>query len=277
MFSRLYDNPEPVLGVALANRGPDAKRVVGLFSKVMPLRLRIDPAMPFSAALAALDAQFAEDLKHQRFPTDHIYGSLQLRRLSRNSLFDVVVNYIRNDYGFELGGAPVTCVNLSSGFAPAMNIMALEYGADGLNIVIDYDPGRISSGEADIVFRSLRGMLIAAPDAADVPIGRLPLAHIGKSAPPAEPILQAQRTAKSAPAGLVPDHVHQTVLEVWRNVFTEAAINPDTDFFDLGGDSLKAVFVVGECNARLAIDLPLTVLFEQPTFAGFLNACRNAG
>jgi thioesterase domain-containing protein/acyl carrier protein len=279
LFSRLYDNPEPVFGVALANRmGPDAKRTVGLFSRVMPFRLQIDPAMPFSAALAALDAQLADDLKHQRFPTDRIHGSLQLRRLGRDGLFDVVVNYIRNDYGFELGGAPVTCINLSSGFASPMNIMALEYGADGLNLVIDYDPGRISSDEANMIFRSLRQMLIAVPDAADVPIGRLPLANDSESAPSAGPILLAQFTAESAPngAGLVPDHFHQTALEVWRDVFADTTIDSDANFFDLGGDSLKAVFVVGECNARFAIDLPLTVLFEQPTIVGFVNACRNA-
>jgi thioesterase domain-containing protein/acyl carrier protein len=273
------------LGVALANRvGPEAKRTVGLFSKVMPLRLKLDPSMRFSAALSAIDDQFGDDLKHQRFPTDLIHRGLRLRRLGRENLFDVVVNYVRNDYGFELGGAPVTCVNLSSGFASPISIMALEYGAEGLNFVLDYDHGRILPDEAEMIFHSLRRMLITVTDAAEVPIGRLPLAGYGKSMPSAGSSPSALhptplRSNENTPAR---DHIHQTVLDVWREVFADTSVDPgttgdpDANFFDLGGDSLKAVFVVGECNARLAIDLPLTVLFERPTIMGLVNAIQEA-
>ena len=279
LFSRLYDNAEPILGVAVANRiDPEAKRAVGLFSKVMPFRLQLDLSMRFSAALAALDVQLGADLEHQRFPTDRIHSGLQLRRLGRDGLFDVVVNYVRNDYGFLFGGAPVTCVNLSSGFASPMNIMALEYGAQGLSLVFDYDHGRISSEEANIAFDSLRQMLIAVTEAPDVLIGQLPMAGDRKPAASAGSVPSAQNAMKpgsniDAPAL---DRCRQTVLEVWREVFADTTIDPDADFFELGGDSLKAIFVIGECNARLGIDLPLTVLFERPTIAGLVNAIGDA-
>lgn len=278
-FSRLYDNPEPILGVALANRiGPEAKRTVGLFSKVMPFRLKIDPAIPVAAALIALDIQLGGDLKHQRFPTDHLHRDLQLRRLGRTGLFDAVINYVRNDYEFEVGGAPITCTNLSSGFASPWSIMALEYSSRALTLIVDYDQGRVSSDKAEGLLHSLQRLLIAIPDAADAPIGTLQLAGDGDFVPSSKSARPQARTtaAASSAKDSVPDDLEHAVRQVWREIFPDDPIELDANFFDLGGNSLKAVFVVGECNARFATDLPLTVLFEHPTIAELVDAIRGA-
>jgi hypothetical protein len=129
---------------------------------------------------------------------------LQLRRLGREGLFDIVVNYVRNDYGFPFGGAPVTCVNLSSGFASPMNIMALEYGAQELSLVFRLRPRCISFDEANTAFDLLRQMLIVATDAPDVLIGQLPMVRDRRSIPPAGSAPSAQDAMKSGSNGGAP-------------------------------------------------------------------------
>jgi len=276
-FSRLYGTRELVFGVAVANRtAADVKRTVGAFSKLIPFRLALDPAMPLSAALAALDGQLGDDLKHQQFPTDRIHGALQLRRLRRHGLFDISINYVRNDYGFSCAGAPVACTNLSSGFALPWSVMALEYGRAGIDLVVDYDGGRISADEAGGVLRSLRDALIAAPDAADAPIGhrQTPLDRASVPSARSEPAHRApERAAEAQPPH---DELDDAVLAIWRDIFRDRALGPDANFFDAGGDSLKAIIVVGECNARFDVDLPLTVLFERPTIRELVDAIRGA-
>ena len=176
-FSRLYRNPDLVFGVPLANRkGADARCTVGLLAKVMPFRLRLDPTMTFADALSALDIDLSKDLGHQRFPFHYINGMPRPHRRRTDGLYDVVVNSQRMDYGFSFGGASVTCSNCSSTFFVPWSITAFEYAADdAIHIVIDYDPGRISSEEASRFFRSFRAILRSAPESATVAIGRLPM------------------------------------------------------------------------------------------------------
>jgi hypothetical protein len=176
-FSRLYVNPDLVFGVAVAGRpGPEFKGAVGLFSKVMPFRPRLDPAMTMSEALATVDDDLSEDLKHQRYPTTRVEsGGMRLRRLGA---YDVGINYLRSDYDFDLGGAPVTCTNLSAGFVEPWRIMGLEFGTrDSLiRILLDYDHGRVGPAEAERVFRGFRALLSGVPRIADGDaIGELPM------------------------------------------------------------------------------------------------------
>src|SRR5262249_50065556 len=115
------------------------------------------------------------DLKHQGFPF-HFLNHLIPKRCGSDGLYDVIVNFQRNDYGFSLGGAPITCFPHSVGFAAPWSITAFEHGADfPLHIVIGYDPGRVSSEEATRLLRCFHELLLGAPSAGEIAIGRLPI------------------------------------------------------------------------------------------------------
>ena len=108
-LTRLYGKSNLVIGVPLANRKTSAERhTAGHFAKVMPFRPPLEPTMTFAAALAALETDFSKDLKHQGFPF-HFLNRLLPKRCGTDGLYDVIVNFQRDNYGFSLGGAPVTC------------------------------------------------------------------------------------------------------------------------------------------------------------------------
>ena len=56
-----------------------------------------------------------------------------------------------------------------------------------------------------------------------------------------------------------------TLREVWQEVLQRENISPSDNFFDLGGDSLKALEVISRLQARLNVELPLIAFFEDPT------------
>jgi amino acid adenylation domain-containing protein len=176
-FSRLYGNSDLVFGVPVANRRtPWAKKTVGLFAKVMPFRLRLDLAADCADALSTIDSALLRDLAHQAFPGDQINRLARSKGYSARSLYDAVINHQRNDYGFLLGGSPVTCSNISVGFAVPWSITAFEHKSDGdVDIVIDYDPGRVQGEEAQRFLHCLREMLRHAPECSETPLGRLPM------------------------------------------------------------------------------------------------------
>ena len=57
------------------------------------------------------------------------------------------------------------------------------------------------------------------------------------------------------------------VAQVWGEVLQRENIAPMENFFDLGGDSLKALEVISRLQALLNVELPLIAFFEEPTIA----------
>jgi aryl carrier-like protein len=47
------------------------------------------------------------------------------------------------------------------------------------------------------------------------------------------------------------------VFEVWADVLERTDIKPTDNFFDLGGDSLRALEVISRLQASLHVELPL--------------------
>jgi amino acid adenylation domain-containing protein/FkbH-like protein len=57
------------------------------------------------------------------------------------------------------------------------------------------------------------------------------------------------------------------VAEVWAEVLEKSSIAITDNFFDLGGDSLKAMEVIARLHASLGVEIPLLAFFEDPTVA----------
>jgi thioesterase domain-containing protein/acyl carrier protein len=70
------------------------------------------------------------------------------------------------------------------------------------------------------------------------------------------------------------DRIVQAVTEVWQAALERPPAGPDEDFFDAGGDSLKAISLMVELEEALGVELPLTLINEAPTFAGLVAALR---
>jgi len=57
----------------------------------------------------------------------------------------------------------------------------------------------------------------------------------------------------------------EALTRLWTDVLGHDSIDPDANFFDLGGDSLLATQLVSRLRTRLGIELPISALFEAPT------------
>jgi acetoacetyl-CoA synthetase len=54
---------------------------------------------------------------------------------------------------------------------------------------------------------------------------------------------------------------------IWESVLGVAPLQPDDNFFDVGGTSLAAVEIFALIHERMGVDLPLSALIEAPTLA----------
>ena len=68
--------------------------------------------------------------------------------------------------------------------------------------------------------------------------------------------------AASAPPGTP---VEIAVARIWSDLLGVEEIGAGDDFFALGGHSLLAARLAAQVHERLGVELPLRVIFQQPT------------
>jgi len=79
-------------------------------------------------------------------------------------------------------------------------------------------------------------------------------------------------SAETGPAG--GDCIALTVARVWEEVLQMPVGGPEDDFFDVGGDSLKAIKFILHLERALGLELSLTLITEAPKFAGLCEALK---
>jgi acyl carrier protein len=117
---------------------------------------------------------------------------------------------------------------------------------------------------------------------AKVPEYMVPSAFVGLEAFPLTPNGKVDRRSLPAPglSDIRAENVYaeprtpaaEQLVEIWEEVLGLERVGIHDDFFELGGHSLLAVRVVTRLNRHFGVDLPLRVLFEDPTIEGLALA-----
>jgi amino acid adenylation domain-containing protein len=76
----------------------------------------------------------------------------------------------------------------------------------------------------------------------------------------------------SAPGAADGDCIARTVANAWQRVLLAPVGDPDADFFESGGDSLKAIALMMELERSLGLELSLSLISERPKFSGLCQA-----
>ena len=59
----------------------------------------------------------------------------------------------------------------------------------------------------------------------------------------------------------------EAIAGIWAEVLRLPHVEVDANFFDIGGDSLKAMDVIVRLGEALGVEMPLMAFFEDPTVA----------
>ncbi|MEJ6472783.1 amino acid adenylation domain-containing protein [Pseudoalteromonas piscicida] len=75
------------------------------------------------------------------------------------------------------------------------------------------------------------------------------------------------------------NETQRTIKEIWSDVLQRELIGPNSDFFILGGHSLKLAQVVTRIQQQFATEVSFTQLYQNPTIAGqarLVAECQNS-
>ena len=56
----------------------------------------------------------------------------------------------------------------------------------------------------------------------------------------------------------------KSLVKLWGNFFGRTDIRVDTDFFELGGDSLKAITLIKRIQKKFGVLIGVSVFFSKP-------------
>ena len=74
--------------------------------------------------------------------------------------------------------------------------------------------------------------------------------------------------------------LEQAIAQIWMETFRLEHIGRNTDFYELGGDSLIGMDLMEKISLRVGVELSFVMLFQHPTpkqLAQYINALRYAG
>ncbi|RVX39031.1 amino acid adenylation domain-containing protein [Nonomuraea polychroma] len=114
---------------------------------------------------------------------------------------------------------------------------------------------------------------------ASLPDYMIPVRHTTLTSLPLTPNGKLDRGALPSPSWTRPGTaafrapvttVESDLAEIWAEVLgATEPIGADDDFFELGGHSLAAMQLIARVQAKYGLEVPILVLFEHPTIAGF--------
>ncbi|MEK5097378.1 amino acid adenylation domain-containing protein [Bacillus sp. FSL W8-0848] len=80
-------------------------------------------------------------------------------------------------------------------------------------------------------------------------------------------LAEQQTIDEGAADGLMqPENETQAMLlKIWKDIFGLNRINLDVSYYELGGDSLKAISIIAEINKRMNVEMPIGEIFKNDT------------
>ena len=169
-----------------------------------------------------------------------------------------------------LGGPGFTAYAAASAFADSFVVRQRSSATRWISVNWDGWPGRSDAPHASPAGRALTIPETAALDALNRIVAHHGVSRVVAAARPLEnrrevrPETMQTGTAPVDRPAQSGDWLPQ-VLHIWRNVLGDETVDPDANFFDLGGDSLLLIRVRAQIAQLTGCHVPIARLFEHPT------------
>ncbi len=242
----------------------ELENLIGVF--VNPVVLQFDSAGASVGDLVSGARRIvAEALAHGDYPFDHLAADLGQSLDPSRTPFVSPFFSLQSVFVEEQTYGPVRIVSVPSHTPQITHDLAVQVigRASGWLMMIEYDAGLFNEATilrfADVVQKGFAAAFdrpataaaaLAMPAAARVPSPEL--------AGPAK----ASPVLKAAPQTL------KRLSAVWQACLDRVPHGPDSDFFDLGGNSLGALRMLTKVEAELGARIAIAAFFDDPTLGG---------
>jgi len=268
------------------------RNVIGLFSNFIPLRIRLSRNPAFSGLLLDIQEVYSGALGHQDLPFEYITREFQAGQGGLNesllqTLF-VFENASRKPLAFT--GCRLMPLALKSGFTKFDITLFMEEEEGKLTGSLRYKPAKFDPAMIELMtsgFVEVLRAAVAQPEDRVEDIrclsnserDALLQAKSGAGDENNTALRQPALTAATAQASssIPATKMEALVASVWKEVLGVDKIGIHDNFFDLGGNSLLLVTLIGRLQNKLQRDISIIEIFRDPTISTFVRRLEGQG
>lgn len=260
------DQDDLVIGTLVAGRTDrDMEDLIGFFVNTLALRIAVPRSVTGRAFMHEVAESLVEALEHQDVPFQKVVEALApVRQPGRQPYLDAVYIFQNTPRG------ALVLDGLRAKWEPIEDRVSLfdlalhcsEFDGEYF-CALQYDTDLFESSTISDFASLLTGVIdtfdLNAP--LDLPRSR-------SSAPPARAtgVSSASAHVVGTPLRLAEPLVRQ-LTEIWSEVLGVTHVDPESNFFSMGGHSLLALVLRERVRARLGCEIPLRLIFEAGTIA----------
>ena len=268
-LARRAGHDDVSFGITVAGRDGEVEgieRLVGLTINNLPLRVRVKSDARLGEWLGALRDSQAEMQRFAHAPLERVQEWSGIPWRTR--LFDTLLVF-QHDGAEELTSAwlgdsvGTALVHVPTHTAYPLSVMIA--GCESLALRVTFDQRYFDADSAREMAEGLKAALLAMVAMPDASLAEL-LAALPE-------VLVLTSGAETAREYVAPRTATEAVVAgIWGDLLTAERVGITENFFALGGYSLVATQIVSRVRATLQLDVPVRVLFANPTVASFAAA-----
>ena len=261
-----------VIGSVLSNRAqPELQDVVMALINTLPVRLQLPSEGPAEAWLQQVSTRMLAVSEHSELPLEDIMeaSASALGQRQRSSLFQTLVSWQAFEQpelvlqGLEIEPIPVQPTHSKSDVVLTVFESPAAQGGKGLCANLVFDAALVS---ADLAASLCTKWCLALSSLSNP----LALPDWPSQTNHAQP-LEAAYLAKASGSTEKDEQRLQALCALWAQLLKRSSVQPDDDFFEMGGTSLLLLRVASESSVLLGQAVTLALVYEARNCRALLH------
>jgi thioesterase domain-containing protein/acyl carrier protein len=279
LLGKVCSSQDIVFGSTVSGRSlgfPNIEKMVGLFMNVLPVRLRLKPEMPI--------------IEHMQSSQPHQLLSSEFEYVGENSintwidwqlgkpLFDTLI-VTQNLAANNVSSQKLNISGVKGRVTTTHALTLIAEPAEDLQLVLRYDSQIIDQSLVEWISKGISDMVRQLADQEQVTLAEL---QSLLNSPPSRPYQITRNTMDEVPQSkLEPDFAGPTnaleleLTKIWEALIGKYPIGIDDNFFEVGGDSFKALQLMARIERSMKRKVSPLALIQHPTIRSLVKSWKS--